>query len=280
MEQYLVQLEEVSVTPVSLEISGEALIMNKVSFGINRGEWITVIGSNGSGKSTLLKVISGMLRLGVSGKVKRNREKLSTSPIPIVMQQPEAGIIGSTPWEDVVIMLERHGVAAELIQGKIVEVLEAVGLKERMNQPVETLSGGQKQLLAIAGCLAVQAPLLLLDEVTTMLDPSMSIFVLDKVRELHQSGVSIIWITQKLEELREQDRAIVLKEGTIVFDGKAPELFQRKRLSLEESVCESLGFEAPYAVQVAWELEKEGIQLSPLPLTIEQLTEAVVLYDR
>lgn len=245
---------------------------------VMQGEWVTIIGSNGSGKSTLLKAMAGLLRQEIKGKIVRNKGELTEAPTPIVMQQPDAGIIGSTAWEDIVIMMERHGIEGELIQRKVEEALLAVGLKDKEKEPIDSLSGGQKQLVAIAGCLAIDAQMLLLDEVTAMLDPIMSLYVLEKVRELHQSGASIIWITQKLDELEQNDRVIVLDEGKIVYDGSAAKMFQRSTAGKSDSVCERYFLEAPYAVQVAWELEKEGIYLSPIPLKAEQLAEAVIRY--
>ncbi|REK76593.1 ATP-binding cassette domain-containing protein [Paenibacillus paeoniae] len=274
------ELKHISYAPISLISESGGDILTDIQMTVRHGEWISILGMNGSGKSTLLKVAAGLIRQGVRGSLHRagiGRDK----PIPIVMQHPDAGLIGSTPWEDVVTLLERQGVPAEGIVPLAEQSLKNVGLINRMHQPLETLSGGQKQLVAIAGCLAAEAPILLLDEVTAMLDPGMTSIVCSHVRRLNQQGTTVLWITQRLEELMPSDRTLVMSEGRIVFDDSAGELF--RRASSGEALGspgELLGFEAPYAVKVAWELGAQGIELPYIPLTVNQLAEAVSWYER
>ncbi|MHA0856079.1 energy-coupling factor ABC transporter ATP-binding protein [Paenibacillus sp. CMAA1364] len=277
---YLIELQQVSVTP-TLWMEERTLlpILNDVSISINRGEFIALLGCNGSGKSTLAKVIAGFPIAGFTGKMDISVETATKgNRIPIVMQQPEAAMVGATPWEDVVLMLEQNEMDASQIIPFAEQALHQVGMGERMHQRIETLSGGQKQLVAIAGCVATQSPILVLDEVTAMLDPDASIYVLEKVRSLQQNGVTVIWITQKLEELRSHDRIVAMKDGGIAYDGYADDFFSRSVIDQAESVCELLDFEAPYSAQVAWELEKMGYPLRPFPFTGEMLAEAVNRY--
>ncbi|WP_341282544.1 ATP-binding cassette domain-containing protein [Paenibacillus sp. FSL H8-0537] len=284
MHDYLIQVEGLTVRPRVFDMASEQLpIIRDVSFTLNEGDWLTLLGSNGSGKSTLAKVIAGF-PVGEKSGTYLLGEKLAAynKPIPIVMQQPEASMLGATPWEDIVLMLEQHGINSEAIAVLTEESLGLTGLLERKDQAVGTLSGGQKQLTAIAGCLAVKAPVLVLDEATAMLDPEASLAIGEKVRELHAAGSTIIWITQKLAELRHGDRVVVMEQGRLVFDGTTEMFYERsgieKGTGNEEggrSWCELLGFEAPYAVQTAWELEKLGIVLKPLPLTVDRLAEAL-----
>lgn len=280
LENVEILLDRVTVTPPLMNGEGGAPILKSVTFAVRSGEWVTLIGANGSGKSTLMKVLAGMPAKGISGTIVReNVREASSGVIPIVLQQPDAGMIGATPWEDVVSLLERNGAEESSIIPKAEEALRAVGLEERMRQPVVTLSGGQKQLTAIAGCMAVHAPILLLDEVTSMLDPMMSLEVLHGVRELHRDGAAVVWVTQKLEELRFGDRVVFMHEGEIFFDGEASELFRRGSSGeANSSIAERYGLEPPYAVRVAWELMDEGVLLDPLPLTTEELAQAVRRY--
>lgn len=276
------ELDEVSVTPPATD-GAAAMILKPLSLRIREGEWVTIIGANGSGKSTLLKVMAGMPVKGVSGNMTRHglRTEAGSGAIPIVLQQPEAGIIGATPWEDVVAMLERSGFKEQAIISAAEQALSEVGLGGRMRQKVETLSGGQKQLTAIAACLAAHAQALLLDEVTAMLDPAMSHEVLHTVRRLHKTGTTVVWTTQRMEELRAEDRVLVLDTGEVVFDGTAESLFQRgngNSSGQNQSAAERLGLEAPYAVRVAWELKGQGVELDELPFTPEQLAEVVMRY--
>jgi energy-coupling factor transport system ATP-binding protein len=282
MNQSQIEMKQVTVTPpVMLEGQKQKPIIRDISFTIYKGEWISLIGRNGSGKSTLAKAAAGFRIAGAAGQVIRSEQTAAQGkPVPIVMQQPEAAMIGATPWEDVLLLLEQNELPAHLIPYEAKRALQRVGLGERMHQPIETLSGGQKQLVAIAGCLAMQSPLLVLDEVTAMLDPEASSSVLEQVRELHRNGTTIIWITQKLEELYDGDRVIAMNDGALVFEGQAGAWFARTSASAKDSICEQLGFEAPYAAQVAWELEEQGYLLRPFPFTAIMLAEAVSRYER
>lgn len=278
-----ITLDKVSVTPPVLSGSAAEMILKPVSLHLREGEWLTIVGANGCGKSTLLKVLAGMPVKGVNGNVTRIgvRDESSGGSVPIVLQQPEAGIIGSTPWEDVVSMLERSGYEEQLIISAAEKALSDVGLGDRMHQKVETLSGGQKQLTAIAACLAANPKALLLDEVTSMLDPMMSMEVLQAVRKLHEAGTAVVWVTQRMEELLGEDRVLALELGAVVFDDKAKVLFQRDNRNSDaegRSEAERLTLEPPYSIQVAWELMDQGVDLDELPFTPEQLAEVVMRY--
>ncbi|SFD70189.1 energy-coupling factor transport system ATP-binding protein/energy-coupling factor transport system ATP-binding protein [Paenibacillus catalpae] len=275
-EKYLAELTNVSVKPLTYgeQMKVQPYLLKDISISIAEGEWMNLIGRNGSGKSTLARLIAGFGAWHAEGKFYKDQSRFVTGQVPIVLQQPDASMVGSTPWEDVVMMLEQHGVEGMRIAGIAENALRQTGLHARMHQPVETLSGGQKQLTAIAGCLAVQSPMLILDEVTAMLDPEACIHVMDKVRELNNGGVTVIWITQKLEELAPGDRVVALEQGELRFDGEAEKLFERQVMS-GLSPCEELGFTAPYVIQTAWELEALGVNLRPIPMTPEMLAKAV-----
>ncbi|MFF2888165.1 energy-coupling factor ABC transporter ATP-binding protein [Paenibacillus sp. NPDC057967] len=280
MSQHIqLELIDVSYAPISLASEPSADVLADIHLTVNRGEWITILGMNGSGKSTLLKLAGGLIRQGVRGSLHRAGSQ-GGKPIPIVMQQPDAGLVGSTPWEDVVTLLERQGAPADGLVLRAEQALREVGLEGRMHQPLDTLSGGQKQLVAIAGCLAADAPILLLDEITAMLDPGMTAIVCGHVRRLHQQGTTVLWITQRLEELLPGDRTLVLKDGRIVFDDSAGALFRRTASEPPDSPGEQVGFVAPYTVKVGWELAAQGIELPFIPLTADQLAEAVTGYGR
>lgn len=282
------ELLDVSVKPISFEEhEDQPYLIRDLSLVINKGEWITVIGRNGSGKSTLAKLLAGYKAGLIKGQMMKSTQMTdeASQEIPIVMQQPDASMVGSTPWEDVIMMLEQHGIKDELIIDRAEHALKRTGMLARAHQAVGTLSGGQKQLTAVAGCLALQAPMLVLDEATAMLDPEASMVVLQKVRELHQSGATVIWITQKLSEISSQDRILALEHGEKIFEGSAGQFYEReysegnKGNGNRQSVCEQLGMEAPYIVQTAWELEKLGMRLDQMPMTPEMLVKAVQAFE-
>ncbi|MBD2870652.1 ATP-binding cassette domain-containing protein [Paenibacillus arenilitoris] len=279
----LIEMKRVSVTPPAQAAGRKPpTVLKDIDFTVYNGQWVTLLGRNGSGKSTLAKAAAGFRLSGLKGRIANASRSAEASgkPVPIVMQQPEAALLGATPLEDVVLLLEQNELAAESIIGIAERALRKVGLGERMHQPIGTLSGGQKQLVAIAGCLAMDSPLLMLDEATSMLDPGASRSVLEQARSLHLEGIAVLWITQKLEELREGDRIVVLEDGRIVYDGYADGFYERTLRADGGSICERLGFEAPYPVRVAWELEQLGLSVRPFPYTEEMLAEAVKRYGR
>ncbi|MUT66438.1 ATP-binding cassette domain-containing protein [Paenibacillus sp. NEAU-GSW1] len=285
MQKLLFELKQVSVKPfdrlgsTDIEEQSTTYMLHNINLSIMQGEWVTLIGRNGSGKSTLAKLLAGFQTGIASGEMMLHHVigGASGRETPIVMQQPEASMVGSTPMEDLIIMLEQHGIESSLIRSRAEHALQIVEMSDKAHQSVSTLSGGQKQRVAIAGCLAVDAPFLILDEPTAMLDPEGAAHILKLVRSLHSTGITVLWITQKLDELREVDRVIALNEGLLCFDGAAHQLYQRGK-SGEASICELLGFEAPYVVQTVWELEKLGISLRTpsMPLSASGLVKAVL----
>lgn len=267
----VLELKHITVARAYGDTLVQRPILNNIDLKLHQGQWLTLLGANGSGKSTLARAIAGFKMTDASGEVVRPK---GNKPIPIVLQQPEAAMLGATPWEDVLLMLEQNGAEEQHIPKWAEQALEQVGLRERMHQSITTLSGGQKQLTAIAGCLALQTPLLVLDEVTAMLHPETAADVLERVRELNRQGVTVIWITQNLEELRSEDRIAAMVDGEIVYDGDMNGWFSRTSRQGGRSLCEQYGFEAPYCVQVAWELEAIGSPLDSIPLTPEELAAA------
>jgi energy-coupling factor transport system ATP-binding protein len=205
--------------------------------------------------------------------------------IPFVMQNPEAGLFGETPMEELVFTLEQQCMKSELIMDKARAALCRVGLEHCMDLRINELSGGQKQLVSIAACIATESPLLLFDEATSMLDPWSRQEVLKAVKVCHREGAAVIWLTQHMEEAAMGERVIVLENGAIVFDSNPVDFFYGETsnsvngnldlIVTLETPCHHFGFKAPYPVQIAQELLKLGKPMAQLPLTKEQLAEQV-----
>ncbi|MHA6484315.1 ATP-binding cassette domain-containing protein [Paenibacillus sp. strain BS8-2] len=253
--EIIVRINQLSVAPLASNGRGRDPILKAVDLSITRGEWITLVGSNGSGKSTLAKAIAGMPLDGLSGRIERHAGSLSS--FPIVMQHPDAAIVGATPWEDVVLMLEQWGtVEANQIPVAAERALQALRLGERQHQPIETLSGGQKQLTAIAGCLAASPELLILDEVTAMLDPEMSQYVQQQVRRLNAAGMTVIWITQRLVEIEDHDRILIISDGTLTYEGEGIDRLRRSLPGNNDSPAERFGLDQPSRMSAkSWSLQ-------------------------
>lgn len=207
-------------------------LLENVSIQLNQGEWVGLVGPNGSGKSTLAMLLAGHPQAAAGGAAlfdgSMDRGFAGTEPLPFVTQDPDAAIVGSTPWEDVLLGLEQRaeaGKAASIVI-RAEEILRGCGLWDVRHRPVETLSGGQRQLLAAAGCSAFGAPLLVFDEAGAMLDAASRAEVLGGARAIWRSGATVVWISHRLEELEAGDRIIALQQGCVAFDGTAESFFE------------------------------------------------------
>lgn len=263
----LVELENVSVafdhTPTIHNV------LCDINLAIAQGEWVGIVGKNGSGKSTLAKVIAEICPLS------RGKISINNRSVQMVFQNPEAQIVAETIFEEVCFGLENQSFDPSLMKNRVREVLQQVGLHVPLDQPISSLSGGQKQLLNIASCLAVDASLLIFDEATAMLDPLARTKMMEIARQLHTNGQTIMWITQWMEELAGVDRVIALEDGKIVFNGERQAFFYTMIEESEISPCEQLGFTLPYVVQVAKHLLALGQSLAFLPISAEQLVQVV-----
>ncbi|GMK42246.1 energy-coupling factor transporter ATPase [Paenibacillus sp. CCS19] len=261
----------------------EHQLLHQIDLTIRDGEWVFIVGTNGSGKSTLARLLAGLGQPRITGEITRtSSSNAGASFAPLVTQNPEAALVGMTPAEDATLLLEQLAVPADEMPSRIEAAMLVTGLTEWMNQPIAQLSGGQKQLAAIAGCIASGADALIVDEPTAMLDPQASAAVMASLRELHRSGTTVVWVTQRLEELQEGDRVVAMKEGCVTFDGRAESFYQRDIGATESSSpCEEAGLHAPYVVQTVWELQQAGITLDPsMPLTGSSLAKAVSSYAK
>lgn len=239
--------------------------LREVSCGIARGSWTCVAGGNGSGKSTLAKVLAGALPL-TSGTLER-----SGTP-HLVLQQPESQLLGSTVEEELAVSLREPPDPAAW-PSMLRRLLRQAGLHAAADAEVRYLSGGQKQLLNIASCLAADADAIVFDEATSMLDPGSRQAVLETAVRLHRAGKTIVWVTHRMEELCYGERVLVLEEGRLVYDGSPDQFFYERTES--GTPCERCGFEPPYVVRVAQQLHRRNALLAERPLFPSQLARAV-----
>ncbi|MDF2959563.1 MAG: hypothetical protein K0S39_1298 [Paenibacillus sp.] len=268
----LIKLDSVSYAYPSFE--GAEAILKNINLTIRRGEWVAIAGTNGSGKSTLAKLIAKLYPAS-SGEVRLTIPEMP--PVQLVFQNPDMQVIGETVYEDLCFGMENYGVTDAEMQQRADEALEKVGLTTMADTPVSQLSGGQKQLLAVAACLCVNPAVILFDEATSMLDPMSRQTIIKAAQKLHQEGKTIVWITQWLDELAWANRVIALDQGRIAFEGSAQDFFYSKD-GHNKSFCDRLGFAPPYTVQVALSLINKGFKLDPLPLTPAELGKSVSVF--
>lgn len=253
---------------------GVRVVLKDVSLDIRHGEWVGIVGPNGSGKSTLGRVLAGLLKAS-RGSVYMNEE--ANVFAPLVFQNPEAQILGETVEEDVYFGLDCKGLAEQEMASRAGHALDLVRLSTLRHALVHELSGGQKQRLATADALALASDAVIFDEATSMLHPQARHELLQVVKKLHHQGLTIIWITQWLEELAETSRVVALNDGEIAFDGTPRQFFYGEACSSEEtaSPCDSLGFTPPYTVALARQLHRMGRLRNQHPLSSDELAEVL-----
>lgn len=245
-----------------------------VSFSVEQGEWIAIVGHNGSGKSTIAKIMNGLL-FPQEGTVEifgmpMNEENLWSirSQLGMVFQNPDNQFVGATVQDDVAFALENNGVPYEDMVSRVEQALEQVKMSGFMNHEPQHLSGGQKQRVAIAGALALRPKLLILDEATSMLDPQGRQEVLDTVRTLREEiGLTVLSITHDLEEAILADRLLFMNQGEKFAEGKPSEIF-----ALGEQLI-ALGLDLPFSMKMAHLLMQEGVSLEGTHMSERELVE-------
>ncbi|MGE7114646.1 energy-coupling factor ABC transporter ATP-binding protein [Lysinibacillus sp. NPDC047702] len=246
--------------------------VENVSFAVQEGEWIAIVGHNGSGKSTIAKLMNGLL-YPQQGDVRILREVLteenlwkSRSQMGMVFQNPDNQFVGATVQDDVAFALENNGVPFEEMVKRVHAALDQVKMSDFLDHEPHHLSGGQKQRVAIAGALALKPKLLILDEATSMLDPQGRGEVLQTVQTLRaETGLTVLSITHDLEEAMLADRILFMNDGKKFAEGTPVEIF-----ALGDKLVE-LGLDLPFAMKLSKLLQKEGVPLMGQHMTEEEL---------
>ncbi len=265
----------VSLNNIIFKYEGQSRnALDDVSFDIYQGEWLAIVGHNGSGKSTLAKLLNG-LQFAHSGAILINDQTLTEETvwdvrkkIGMVFQNPDNQFVGTTVQDDVAFGLENAGVSQQVMVERVHGALNKVKMNAFLNQEPHHLSGGQKQRVAIAGVIALQPDIIILDEATSMLDPRGREEVLETVRQLKQENeITVISITHDLEEAAKADRMIVMNQGRLFREGTPEDIFK-----LEDELI-ALGLDIPFSVKLSKELQKNGIRVVNGHLTEEELVK-------
>ena len=218
----------IEVRNLSFSWHEEATVLQSCSFDVPKGEFWMLLGTNGSGKSTLLRLLARLLRPS-SGTIKISQ------PVGFVFQNPDHQLVMPTVGADVAFGLVEEKLSLSQVQARVKEALTAVNLAELERRPIYALSGGQKQRIAIAGAIARQCEVLLLDEPTALLDADAQLELVAQVQKLVKSrGLTALWVTHRLEELDYCDGAFFLENGKIVAQEKSEDLPRRLSKITEE----------------------------------------------
>lgn len=252
--------------------------LSDVSFSIEQGSFVCILGHNGSGKSTLAKLFNALQLPGegtvlVSGM--DSREEKNIFPIRrevgMVFQNPDNQIIASVVEEDVGFGPENIGLPTDEIWKRVKDALAAVHMEAYRLKSPNHLSGGQKQRVAIAGTLAMEPKVVVLDEPTAMLDPSGRKEVLESVLELKRTkGISIILITHYMEETVDADRLLLMDAGKLVLDGSPREVFS------DVARLKSYRMDVPLITELSDKLKAVGFPIEKTVLRKEELEEELL----
>lgn len=255
--------------------------LKNVNFEIPDGQFVGLIGHTGSGKSTLIQHLNGLLKPsggtiyyeGVDIHSEGYNLKELRSKVGLVFQYPEHQLFEVDVFSDVCYGPKNLGLSREETEARARDALELVGLEERYWQqsPFE-LSGGQKRRVAIAGVLAMNPNVLILDEPTAGLDPRGRDEILEEISQLHRErGMSIILVSHSMEDIaRYADRLMVMNHGEKAFDGPPRQVFEHYK------ELEAIGLAAPQITYIVHELRERGVPVRNDITTVEEAREAVM----
>ncbi len=277
MSKYI-EFENVSFAYRDEEEGTEEKVIENLSFSIEKGDFVCVLGHNGCGKSTTAKLCNAILIPG-AGKVyvdgidtaDEDRINEIRRKVGMVFQNPDNQIVATIVEDDVAFGPENLGIEPAEIRRRVDEALKQVEMYEfRLSEP-HKLSGGQKQRVAIAGIIAMKPECIVLDEPTAMLDPRGRREVMKTVKMLNEEfGITVVFITHYMDEAVKAKRVIVMDEGRIILDGSPREVFTHI------DTLKKVGLDVPEATELAMLLNKEGIKIKNDVLDIDELLDCVV----
>lgn len=250
-------------------------VLEGLDFAVEKGAFVALLGRNGSGKSTLARLVNGLLK-PTAGKVfvfgLDTAEKSNLFEIRkkagMIFQNPDNQQIASIVEDDIAFGPENVAMPREKIAAAIDGALKATDMEKFRKSEVAKLSGGQKQRVAIAGAIAIEPEILIMDESTSMLDPKGRREVMEVARTLNkEKGMTVIDITHYMDEAAEADCVYVLDSGRIRLKGTPKEVFEKKE------ILRACGLELPRAALIAEKLRRAGVPLSPDILDAEKLAE-------
>ena len=252
-----------------------------LSLDIRRGEFLGIIGHTGSGKSTLIQHLNGLLKPS-SGTIYLDGADIWAEPkkirqvrfrVGLVFQYPEYQLFEDTVRKDVAFGPKNMGLKADEVERRVLAAIEAVGLDESvLDKSPFALSGGQKRRVAIAGVMAMEPEVLILDEPTAGLDPRGRESILKLLRDYHERrGSTVVLVSHSMEEIaRNAQRIIVLSGGGVYMEGTPAEVFARA----EE--LEAVGLDVPQSTKIAAALRRRGMAVDGSIFTVDALERAIL----
>jgi energy-coupling factor transport system ATP-binding protein len=261
----------------ALEAGNVVEALSGVDLDVEKGEFLAIIGPNGSGKSTLAKHLNALL-LPTEGRVLVGGHDTSDPDLlwdirklcGMVFQNPDNQLVATVVEEDVAFGPENLGIPPAGIVARVDDALRAVEMQGFRERAPHELSGGQKQRIAIAGILAMEPEILVLDEPTAMLDPSGRLEVMKTVKRLNkEKQITVVLITHYMDEAVEADRVAVMSDGKVVLTGTPRDVFS------DIATIRGAGLDVPQVTLVAAALKKAGHDVPADVLTVDELVAAI-----
>ena len=252
-----------------------------MSLHVGTGEFLGIIGHTGSGKSTLIQHLNGLLK-PTSGRILLEGKDIWADPksirsvrfrVGLVFQYPEYQLFEETVYKDIAFGPKNMGLDAEEIDRRVRDAAAFVGLHETLldKSPFE-LSGGQKRRVAIAGVIAMEPKVLVLDEPTAGLDPQGRDTILAQIQAYHRAkGAAVVLVSHSMEEIaRNVDRIVVLSDGKVYMEGTPKQVFARAH------ELEQVGLDVPQVTKVAAALKARGLDIDTAVYTVETLEQKLL----
>ena len=250
--------------------------VDHMSFDVNEGEFLGIIGHTGSGKSTLIQHLNGLLQ-PTEGQILLHGRDIWAEPkkirdvrfkVGLVFQYPEYQLFEETVYKDIAFGPANQGKTGDELDHAAREAARLVGIRDdQMEKSPFELSGGQKRRVALAGVLAMEPEVLVLDEPTAGLDPAGRENLMANIRDYHRNkGKTIILVSHSMDEIAQNvDRILVLKSAHVLMQGTPAEVFARGEELL------SAGLDVPQITRIAMELKRRGVEIDPAVYTVEAL---------
>lgn len=266
----------IDIDNVRFTYDGVHFALDGVSAHVETGEFLCILGGNGSGKSTLAKHLNALLvpdegRVVVDGMDTADAECTYAvrKTCGMVFQNPDDQLVASLVEDDVAFGPENLGIPTPELRERVTQALEDVGLSGFERHETHALSGGQKQRVAIAGVLAMNPSVLVLDEASAMLDPRGRAGLMRVCHELHERGMTIVMITHFMEEAAQADRVIVMERGHVALEGTPDEVL------LRADALDHLNLDVPFAARLSLDVRRAGANVAPT-VNADELAQRVL----
>ena len=259
----------------------ERSAVEDMSFEVERGEFLGIIGHTGSGKSTLIQHLNGLLK-PTSGQILLNGRDIWEDPkkirsvrfqVGLVFQYPEYQLFGETVYKDIAFGPANMGKTGDELDRCVREAAKLVGIRDdQLDKSPFELSGGQKRRVALAGVIAMEPKVLILDEPSAGLDPAGRENLLANIRDIHRNrGTTILMVSHSMDEVAQNvDRILVLKSAHVLMSGTPKEVFARADELL------SAGLDVPQVTRVAMRLRQQGLPIDPAVYTVQDLEKELL----